>query len=322
MSRRPNLFVIGAAKSGTTSLHDYLDGHPEIYMSPLKEPGYFSPDAPPPRKHFKYTDSLEHYLTLFRDAKDETVVGESSTYYLYSRKAPALICKFDPKSKIVAMLRNPVDMAFSMHGHRNAHGNESIDDFAAALEADAAADHGGPERDYVIGREGTYVERAHYAEQLGRWFETFPREQIHVMVFEDFVADPDNEFRRLLEFLGVDPSYRPEDFTARNTRHRIKKGPVTRIVRSVPAQWVRHRGLPAIIGDQRAARLGRRIGEGGLVREEAPKRTLDPDLRERLEALLSDDLDRLSDLLGRDMKQTWARRKVDAAADAALEAVS
>jgi hypothetical protein len=322
MSRRPNLFVIGAAKSGTTSLHDYLDGHPDIYMSPLKEPGYFSPDAPPPRKHFKYTDSLEQYLTLFRDAKDETYVGESSTYYLYSRQAPQRIHDFEPNSRIVAMLRNPVDMAFSMHGHRFTHDNESIEDFGAALAADDAPDHGGPDRDERIRREGTYLERAHYAEQLGRWFDTFPHDQIHVMVFEDFIAAPDVEFRGLLEFLGVDSSYRPASFEAHNARHRIKKGPVTRIVRSVPAQWVRHRGLPAIVGDQRAARIGRRIGEGGLVREEAPRRTLDQALRDELWAKLSDDLDRLSAMLGRDMKQTWSRRKVDAAGEAALEAVS
>jgi hypothetical protein len=322
MSRRPNLFVIGAAKSGTTSLHDYLDGHPDIYMSPLKEPGYFSPDAPPPRKHFKHTDSLEHYLTLFRDAKDEKIVGESSTYYLYSRQAPGLIHDFEPNAKIVVMLRNPVDMAFSMHGHRFTHDNESIEDFGAALAADEAPDHGGPERDERIRREGTYVERAHYAEQLGRWFAAFPRDQIHVMVFEDFIADSAAEFRRLLEFLRVDPAYRPADFSPHNTAHRLKKGPVTRLVRSVPAQWLRHRGLPAVIGDQRAARIGRRIGEGSLVREDAPKRKLDPQLRERLEAELSDDIDLLSEMLGRDMKQTWQRRTVSAEAAAQMEAVS
>ncbi len=304
MSRRPNLFVIGAAKSGTTSLHDYLDGHPQIFMSPLKEPGFFSPDAPPPRKRYAYTDSLEHYLTLFDEARDELLVGESSTYYLFSRQAPRLVQEFEPRSKIVAMLRNPVDMAHSMHGHRFAHGKEPLEDFAAALEADEAADSGGAARRRVIEREGTYMERARYADQLSRWFGVFPRE-VRVIVFEEFVANPQEEYQGLLEFLGVEPTHRPQDFSARNTRHRISAGPVSKALRSRPAAWARHRALPSLVGTRRAARIGRTIGMSSLIREETASQPIDPQLRARLWQELADDVDRLSALLGRNMTEVW-----------------
>lgn len=306
MTRRPNLFVIGAAKSGTTSLHEYLDGHPQIFMSPLKEPGFFSPDAPPPRKRYAYTDSLDHYLTLFDEARDELLVGESSTYYLFSRKAPSLVHEFEPRSKIVAMLRNPVDMARSMHGHRFAHGNEPLDEFAAALDADSAEDRGGPERRSVIEREGTYLERARYGDQLERWLAVFPREQVRVIVFEDFIASPVDEFQKLLEFLGVEPSYRPSDFGARNARHRINKGALSKALRSRPAAWARYRALPSLVGARRAARIGRTIGSSSLIREESASQPIDPQLRARLWEQLVGDVDRLSVLLGRDMTAIWS----------------
>ena len=322
MSRRPNLFVIGAAKSGTTSLHDYLDGHPQIFMSPLKEPGFFSPDVPPPRTRYAYTDSLEHYLTLFDSAREEPVVGESSTYYLFSRRAPRLIYGFEPQSRIVAMLRNPVDMAYSMHGHRVAHGNEPMGSFASALAADAAPDRGGPERGAVIGREGTYVERARYADQLERWLAVFPPEHVHVIVFEEFVADPGSKFRQLLEFLQVEPTYRPSDFKARNSRHRITQNPVSRALRSRPAAWARHRALPSIVGPRRAARIGRTIGSSSLMREDVAGEPLDSSLRARLELELSHDIERLSSLLGRDMKDVWRGTGEQEESASAVEAVN
>jgi hypothetical protein len=305
MSNTPNLFLIGAAKSGTTSMHEYLDGHPDIFMSPIKEPGFFSPDVPPARTRFAYTDSLERYLTLFDAAGDERVIGESSTYYMFSKKAPGSIHDFAPKARIVAILRNPVDMAYSLHGHRTTYGDEPIGDFGEALAADERDDFGGPDRAALIQRAGTYLQRARYADQLELWFATFPREQIYIVVLEDFVSSPDDEFRKLLQFLDVDPDYRPGSFAQRNARHRLRSGPVAQIMRSPVSQWTRHKALPRILGMPRAARVGRFVREGRLLREQTAKRALDANLRGRLELWLSDDVDRLSEMLRRDMRRVW-----------------
>src|SRR5215208_1272534 len=108
MPRRPNLFIIGAPKSGTTSLHRYLQEHPQIYMSRTKEPGYFAPDVEGSRSDllFKHPDAEPEYLALFANATNQKWVGESSTTYLMSRRAPSLIDDFAPDARLIAMVRN------------------------------------------------------------------------------------------------------------------------------------------------------------------------------------------------------------------------
>lgn len=305
--RRPDLFIIGAPKSGTSSLYEYLRDHPQVFMSPVKEPAYFSPDVPSPRNRYPHGD-LESYLSLFAGAKDEKRVGEASTYYLYSRLAPELIREFQPGARIVAILRNPVDMAYAMHGHRLEHGAETIDDFAAALAADMRDDAGGPERKKVIERAGTYLDRARYAEQLARWLTVFPREQCHVIIFDDFTADTPAAFRRLLEFLDVDPGFRPASFEARNASHRLRGGIVTTFMRSRLAGYLRHGLLPQVIGRDGSARLGRQVKHSRLVRSTGRRAPLDPGLRKQLEEELASDVARLGEMLGRDLLSEWFGR--------------
>jgi hypothetical protein len=306
-SGRPDLFIIGAAKSGTSSLYDYLAGHPEIYMSPVKETAYFSPDVPGPRTGGAYGLDLQQYLALFEGATNEKRLGEASPHYLYSRVAPRLIRDFQPDPRIVAILRNPVDVAYSLHGQRLSNRTEEIEDFEAALAADQRPDAGGRTRRAEIDRAGTYRDRARYAAQLERWFEVFAREQCHVMVFDDFTADPATEFRKLLEFLDVDPSYLPRSFEVRNPSRRTRSS-WRAFKNSAPVRWARHRLVPVLIGSTRTAQLAGRIKASQVVRPAKPRPPLDPDLRRRLEDEFAEDVARLSELLGRDMSERWFRR--------------
>jgi hypothetical protein len=216
--------------------------------------------------------------------------------------------EFQPDACLVAILRNPVDMAHSLHAHRVAHANESIADFGEALAADERPDGGGPERLAVIERAGRYRARASYAEQLDRWFGVFARDRFHVMIFEDFVADPAREFRRLLEFLEVDPDYQPEAFDARNPSHKMPKGWLA-VVKSRPSQFLRRRLLPALIGKSRVANVGRRFKRSRFVRRPTERAPLDPRIRRRLEDDLADDVERLSLVLGRNLADEWFHRK-------------
>src|SRR6187551_2293912 len=135
--RRPDLFIIGAPKSGTTSLYEYLEGHPEVFMSPVKEPGYFSGDVNREhRRRFSYPADEAKYLALFADARDEKRLGEASTRYILSPAAAAQVKDFQPDARIVAILRNPVEMIHSLHGELVSTGDEDITDFAEALAAD------------------------------------------------------------------------------------------------------------------------------------------------------------------------------------------
>src|SRR5262245_10433773 len=136
--RLPNFFLIGARKAGTTSLYHYLDQHPDIYLSPLKEPTYFAPEAVQPstaeeselrawiagpmlekRQHGTVRDWAD-YVQLFRNARSEKAIGEGSVAYLGSTTAPGRIKAFNPDARVLVILRNPVDLLFSFY--KKAHG--------------------------------------------------------------------------------------------------------------------------------------------------------------------------------------------------------
>ena len=120
-NKRPNLFIVGAPKCGTSSLHYHLSKHPEIYMSRYKEPHFFGKDLTRLNKIF-YTNEKE-YLSLFNIVKEEKIIGESSPQYLYSYSAPREIKEFNPESKIIILLRNPINMIYSYHSQLLYSGN-------------------------------------------------------------------------------------------------------------------------------------------------------------------------------------------------------
>jgi hypothetical protein len=310
MSRRPNTFIIGKPKSGTTSLYEYLDGHPEVFMSPVKEPFYFAPDLNVGgRRRFVY-DEHDHsrYLSLFAEAGDEKRVGEASPGYLMSHVAASLVRRFAPDARLIAMFRNPVDMLYSLHHDRVSHGTEDITDFAAALAADDDRRNG---RRLPPGRPSlaaVYRDSARYAEQLQRWLDCFDRDQIHVIVFDDFVADTAAQFRNVLEFLGVDPDYQPATFVVRNASKQLRGGVVRRVLAGGPALWLRDRALPRVVGEANAARLGRAIRHSRVSRRPTPRPPLSAGLRAELEEELMPEVARLSQMLGRDLGKLWFGR--------------
>lgn len=312
MTRRPDLFIIGAAKCGTTSIHEYLKGHPEVFMSPRKEPRYFAPDLMTglPGKDLQHGKDLDRYLDLFRDAHDEKRLGEASVRYIYSREAAGLIRAFEPNAYIVAMIRNPVDMVFSLHAHRVAGGAEDIPDFEEALAAEEDRRQGRRLPPHSIPEVNQYRARAKFGEQLPRWFEAFGRERVHVIVFEDFVRQPAAEFRRLLEFLDVDPDYQPASFSARNPRHEPKSQALRAVLRSRIPQWMVWTALPRVVGESNAHRLLKPFKRMNF--KPVPKVSMRPELRRQLEGEFAPDVALVSQLLGRDLGELWFKRREDA----------
>ena len=311
MGRRPNLFIIGAAKCGTTSIYAWLRGHPQIYMSPRKEPRFFAPDllSGPAGKNLRYPEDLERYLALFAGATDEPRVGEASPRYIYSRQAPRLIHDFEPEAFIVALVRNPVDMMVSLHAHHVAGGTEPITDFGRALEAEserrtgATAAPGRRLRATSNPRLTLYRERARFGAQLQEWFSVFGPERVHVIVFEEMVANPSAVFRQLLGFLRVDPDYQPPAFAAYNPRHRARSTRLRGALMSRSGQYVLWRLLPALAGERGTRALLRPFR--GLNRRPAERAGPSPALRRRLQLELADDVALLSELVGRDLAALW-----------------
>lgn len=323
MTRRPDLFIVGAAKCGTTSLYHYLSGHPEIYMSPDKEPDYFAPDLVTNTvgEAMRYGEDLERYLSLFNDAGSAKRLGEASARYIFSREAPQLIRDFQPNPYIIAMIRNPVDMIYSMHGQRLAEGKEDIADFQEALGAEADRRQG---RRIPRGSKNPlltiYRDRARFGEQLPRWFETFGRERVHIIVFEDLIRDPATIFRQLLEFLEVDPEYQPESFRAYNPSHAPRSTTLRSLLNAqLPRRVVR--GLvPQLVRDRMRRRLVRPVRH--LNRKPIKRPPLSPDLRRQLELEFATDVAFTSDLLDRDLSALWFKRRQEVPSGTAEPVVS
>ena len=209
----PDFVIPGAPRTGTTFMHEYLDQHPSIYMSPVKEPNHFATDL----DSGGYLDSLtfmrdrEKYLALFAGAAADQLTGEASTWYLLSKDAAKNLKANNPATKIIAMLREPVAMLHSLHLRRIYGGSEDIKNFEQALAAE-------PDR-----REGKripakarnvkalqYHDVGRYSEQLERYLDAFSPDQVHVVIFEEFRKDPAEAYRGVLKFLGVDPLIHPD----------------------------------------------------------------------------------------------------------------
>ncbi|HEX3627864.1 MAG TPA: sulfotransferase [Verrucomicrobiae bacterium] len=199
--KRPDFFIVGAPKCGTTALAHFLAGHPDIYM-PQKEMHFFGSDLVF-RSQF-YRRDLDGYLSEFSRWNGQARVGEASVWYLLSTRAAAEIKAFSPEASIIILLRDPVSMLYSLYYQFLFDGNEYLPSFEEALAAEP--DRGMGKR---IGRL-TYFEQALayrstacFTEQVRRYFEIFGRERVHVIIYDDLATDTPCTYRETLDFLGV-----------------------------------------------------------------------------------------------------------------------
>ena len=282
--RRPNFFLVGAPRSGTTAMYSLLKQHPEVYLAILKEPHFFGTDLTIQPHTIREPDL---YLGLFADAGDRKCVGEGSVWYLSSTRAAQEIREFSPGAKILALLREPAEMAYSLYHLYRRTGNEDLPSFEVALAAqdDRREGRGIPERAYFP--EGLqYVEAARAADKVERFFAAFGREQVEVVLFEDFRRDNARIYRKVLEFLEIDPGFVPELDPAR-AAERIREIAVRQLRRTNP-------------------RVRRRMSREGIKQHASPPREpLPPELRARLRAIFRTDVARLGELLGRDLSH-WS----------------
>lgn len=216
---RANCFVIGAPKAGTTSIDRLLRTHPDVFLSPIKEPSHFCPDvaaqlAPSFRKKRRldvsaylessrevtglaWVSSPADYARLFEGAAGHAVVGECSTFYLSSAAAPELVRIYNPRARIVAALRRPLDRIRSHYEMDRAHGTVTRP-LVQLVEEELALGNRAH-----WGNCAYYVGASRYREQLHAWHEHFPAEAICVLSFERMLADPQAELGRLFAFLDI-----------------------------------------------------------------------------------------------------------------------
>lgn len=284
----PNFLIIGAARCGTTSSYAWLHQHPQIFLPKKKEPTYFA-------NGYGLHDPVA-YERLFNGAQGKVAVGEASTAYLSAPESPAWIHRELGRPRLIVVLRNPIDRAFSLYKWMVMSGLEWLPTFNQGLEAEAwrTADHyfrwKCPEHFYNY----LYYSSGLYHDQIARYYDTFGREALRVLLFEDLSAQPAAVFRELCEFLGVEPNV-SVDLSSRNA----SSWPW-----SVTLQYAVRRLRQAQRFHPRLQRLAsrdilRRLMRYNLGLGKPPK--LDPQLRERLKIAYRPDVIRLAELLGRDL---------------------
>jgi hypothetical protein len=291
------LFIVGAAKAGTTSLYRYLDEHPDIYMSRMKEPHFFSRIEPSSglASFFPHVTDTRAYLRLFSAAGGSSLRGEASTSYLWHEGAAKAIKGVRPDAKVIIMLRDPISRAYAHYWNDVREGIEKRP-FEDAVEDELTGPPG------AWGVSSLYVDCGFYAERVARYLDTFG-DNVLVLLFEEFVADPAAHLERTLRFLGLNPSLsRTRDFETHNT-FALPRNALTRtILGSGAARDVARRMMPRSV---RA--YGRR-----LLVAPAPKPELGPAVRDRLRDVYANDVESVSELLGRPLP--W--REFDAGAPA------
>lgn len=296
--RKPNFFIVGAPKCGTTAMNDYLAKHPDIFIPEIKEVHFFGRDLEITKGALRDEAA---YLELF-DGVNEPVAGEASVWYLYSRTAAKEIHAFNPDAKIIVMLRNPPDMLYSQHSQFLYNGNEDIEDFREALAAEPERKAGRriPASAHLV--DGLfYSETVKYAEQLGRYFDTFGRENVHVILYDDFRADLGGTYRGVLKFLGVREDFTPE-FAVINPNKRARSKFLRDFVQEPPESIKR---LSRVFFPRS---LRQRVMKGldrANIRYEA-RQPLDPELRRELEHRFAPEVEKLEALLGRPVPWTPA----------------
>lgn len=221
--KKPNLFILGAPKCGTTSMASWLAQHPDIYVSPIKEPHYFNTDM-----NYHNVENIAEYETLFIGAKNYKIVAEASVWYLYSQTAVKNIIKYSPGAKFIVMFRNPIDMAVSLHEQLYFSGYENIKDFKRAWEIQEKRKKG--KSIPLLCKEASqlyYGDVCKVGEQIERLLNTVSKNRVHFINLDDIKNDPEKEYRKLLEFLEL--QYVPCDFVVENTAKKRKFRVITNI---------------------------------------------------------------------------------------------
>jgi len=216
----PNLFIVGAPKSGTTFLYHYLKQHPDIYFPNFKEPHFFGSDLI--RRNGAYNLSLDEYQDLFKT--DKKIIGEASTFYIFSKDAPEEIYNFNPKAKIIIMLRDLVDLVHSLHSQFVFSGDEVIEDFSQALELEDSRLNGDR-----VPNQTTVVNKLFYTSnilllpsRIRSFIHYFGRENIKFIDLNDIKKNPKKVYSETLEFLNVDLNINTDDFKIINKNKTYK----------------------------------------------------------------------------------------------------
>lgn len=285
-------------------MDNYLRQHPEVFMALEKESHFFASDFHRPAWRFS---KEEDYLSLFSDASEEKMLGESSVGYLYSEVAAERIKAFNPRARIIIMLRNPVDLIYSFHSELLFQGFEEVESFEEALALESKRKQGLclPQARFVARPLLLYRELGKFCAHVERFFELFNRENVHVIIFDEFKRDTARVYRELCGFLGVDTDFEPDWRPGQgiiNSNKRIRNQSLAKYLKNPERKAISY--VKAILPQPLRRTLVRRLWSFNIKYEARPAMKLE--LKKRLSMDFAPDVERLSQLLGRDLTH-WSR---------------
>jgi len=298
MNKLPNLFIVGAEKAATTFLAQNLARHPDIFSPPIKEPQFFSTDKMPKTKHEKRLWNLPKnrwhiyshnafirdenlYLALFSEQEPRhRYLLDASTSYLYSHNAAQRIHRFNPSSKIIISLRNPITRAFSAYKMDLTIGGMRME-FSDAIRV-----------------KRTYLERSLYYRQVKRYFDTFDKSDILILFFEDIKSDPAEAFRKIFDFLSL-PQIEFKEY------EKVNEGTSPRF--ALLNQLLYSSGIKTMIVELLPPSIKNLFKRFYYAKDIAP--AIDEDTYRYLLEYFYQDVTNLSTLLGRDLVSYWLENK-------------
>jgi len=284
----PNLILIGAQKSGSTAVYDWLSQHPDIYGNPAMKdfPFFCKPEY--------FDKGLQWFSRHFKGHRNEPIVLHGYVHYLFlADEVAARLKALNPELKLLVLLRNPVERAFSGYLQACKTGNESIPTFEEALKADQSGElHTLRE---IVDR--SYLTHGMYAEQLEAYLEYFPRDQIHIEFYDDIRSEPAECCERLFRFIGVDPGFQPQ-LRRKNVYGKPRFAAVERAIQKGLPKGLVHKLIPLSL----RTRLRQKVRAANTA--PANKPAMNPATRAQLIDFYRDEISRLEALTGRDL-ESW-----------------
>lgn len=323
-THRTDFFIVGNSKSGTTALYKFLDQHPSVCMSTPKEPNYFAADL----VHDHGVGAFQRrppddYVACFDEARPGQLRGDASACYLYSTVAAQRIAIHNPEARILIMLREPVDFLHSYHLQmlkNPVSEGETVRAFAEALALEPARKEGRHLPDgCCVPSLLYYMDRVRYAEQVERYLSRFPRDQVFVIIYDDFRADNRAIVRDVLRFLHVDAAFTPTMKT-HNASEKLRSKTLQRLMHDLTHGKGRFAGVQPMLKRVVPRRLRKALTQRvfrTLIFQ--PKPAVDSNLRRALMKQCAPEVEAISQLLGRDLVHLWGYDAV-ASPDASIAA--
>jgi len=304
-----DFFIVWQPKSGTTALAHFLNSHPKIGISNPKEPAYFATDLREESDQFQKNSSYfivrtpKQYEEIFKESKGKQYLGEASTNYLYSKDAAKNILEYNPDAKIIIMLRNPVDFMHSLHMQYVNVAVEDEEDFELALALE-------PKRQKSQSLPGNtiapsyyfYSKQADYLPQIKRYFSTFPRKNILVIITEEFQKDNKAVYKQVIDFLGIENNQYYPEFKVVHGSKKPRFSLLNKIVnnRRLKSFFVRMMKIRFY------ARIGKKISS--LMMTKAPRKPMDTELRTKLNRQFKPKVQKIGQFIDRDLSGLWLRK--------------